>query len=80
MKMSRQNPGGEDKSERYMKGCEKFMDRGKGGVLGGSLQTKKALSAPGLSGMGKGAHVRSTAHAKTSFSGNTVSTTHKAAS
>ena len=77
MKMNPQNPGGEVHAKPTMKGLEKYMVKGQGSVLGGTLQTKGALAAPGMSGMAKGAHVRST-HAKSSMSGTTVTGTSKA--
>ena len=83
MKMSRQNPGGEIHAKPTMKGCEKYMDKGKGDVFQSDYPSstnpmrKQTVAAPGLSGMSKAGHVRST-HAHTSMSGSTVTGTSKA--
>jgi len=73
VKMNRQNPGGEVHSKPTMKGCEKFITHGQGNVLGGTLQTKYALKAPGMEGLAKGGHTfgakHAGAHARTSFTG-----------
>ena len=52
MKMNRQNPGGEIATRPSMKGCEKYLARGKGDLktYTDSGQTKFALKAPGLKG------------------------------
>lgn len=56
MKMNRQNPGGECHSHPSMKGCEKYMARGKGDIAtnyaGAAYPgTRGSLAAPGLKGM-----------------------------
>ena len=52
MKMNQQNPGGEIATRPTMKGCEKYMARGKGDLktYTDSGQTKFALSRKGLEG------------------------------
>ena len=72
MKMNQQNPGGEGQMTKSMKGCEQYQARGKGDLKPYGLTTRYAASERGLSGMGKGAHVRSSAHANKSFTGSTI--------
>lgn len=81
MKMNPKNPGGEVKSGPTMKGCEFGIGKGKGSVLGGTLQTKYSLNSPGME-MKKGGHAsdgKSTgSYANKSFSGSTVTGSSKA--
>mgnify|MGYP001193025151 CR=1 FL=1 len=75
MKMNRQNPGGEGQMTKSMKGCEQYMKKGQGDLKPYGLTTKYSAQERGLEGKTKGGHVRSTAHAKTSFTGSTVTGT-----
>lgn len=75
MKMNPQNPGGEDMSERRMKGCEKYMRKGKGEITPypvPSPMKKEDLAGEGAIARSKGAHIQSTSHAHSSMSGATV--------
>ena len=77
MKMNLQNPGGQMHSGPTMKGCEKHMMKGKGDLkpyVSGGLRKADAGSFGALSGP----KAAGTGHAKTSFSGATVTGSSKA--
>jgi len=74
--MSRQNPGGEEHSNRTMKGCEKYQAQGKGDLTRKGYENTpspmkhQTLTSPSkLEGASKGGHVRTYGHANTSMSG-----------
>ena len=77
MKMTTKNPGGEVHAKPTMKGCEKYMARGKGDLkpyVAGGLRKADAGSFGALAGP----KAAGTGHAKTSFSGATVTGSSKA--
>lgn len=78
--MNRQNPGGEVVTKPTMKGCEFGMKKGKGSDVGGTLQTKYSMNAPGMNGWRPAGAVlpRSTDHAKSSVSATVKAASHKA--
>lgn len=77
MKMNRQNPGGENPTPRTMKGCEKYMARGKGSIETGYAPGRMKKFDQGSEGALQGAAKAGSVyipggHALTSTSGATV--------
>lgn len=79
MKRDQQNPGGEEHSNRTMKGCEKYMARGQGDMTRKGYEgtpppmKNQALASPSkIAGMAAKGHVRTYGHSLTSTTGATV--------